>query len=128
VGRTTSIATFIAAIKSLPSDEPEVRPKVWYTTQKQHWLGWLSEYHGPGAYGRRSQTRRDAEFAFNHIVEVAMLLWLIEASAVDSGLVAAARKAATKGKSLNQKSAAVRRVVPWSVVFAALWPSKAVKP
>jgi hypothetical protein len=20
---------------------------VWYTSQKEHWLGWLSEYNGP---------------------------------------------------------------------------------
>lgn len=24
------------------------RNGVWYATQKQHWLGWLKEYDGPG--------------------------------------------------------------------------------
>jgi hypothetical protein len=26
--------------------------RVWYTSQKQHWLGWLSEYREPGYYGQ----------------------------------------------------------------------------
>ena len=24
----------------------------WWSTQKEHWLGWLTEYNGPGYYGR----------------------------------------------------------------------------
>lgn len=28
--------------------------RVWYTSQKEHWLGWLSEYDGPGAYDRKT--------------------------------------------------------------------------
>jgi hypothetical protein len=37
----------------------------WYTTQKEHWLGWLSEYCGPGYYGRKNW-QRSAEFVYNH--------------------------------------------------------------
>jgi hypothetical protein len=40
---------------------------VWYTSQKEHWLGWLSEYDGPGAYGRKRWMGRSAEFVYNHI-------------------------------------------------------------
>ena len=25
---------------------------VWYKTQHEHWLGWLSNYNGPGANNR----------------------------------------------------------------------------
>jgi len=78
--RTISIAQFIRVIERLPSDQAIHDPRVWYTTQKEHWLGWLHEYDGPGAYGRIPGKQRDAKFAYNHIVEPKMLLWLIEAS------------------------------------------------
>ena len=26
---------------------------VWYTSQKEHWLGWLKGYNGPGHYRRK---------------------------------------------------------------------------
>jgi hypothetical protein len=48
-----SIEQFVAAIEKLPEDEPRDRDGVWYRTQKEHWLGWLSQYHGPGAYGAK---------------------------------------------------------------------------
>jgi hypothetical protein len=118
----SSIAKFIRAIKSLPPDPPVVNPKKWYTTQKEHWLGWLGEYHTAGAYGRQTSVRRDAEYAYNHVVQVEMLLYLIDAARVDRKLVTKARSEASRGKTLMQKSALVRKVVPWSVIAEALWP------
>ena len=47
-----SIGEFIAAIRRLPADPPYGDPNVWYPNQKEHWLGWLREYDGPGAYDR----------------------------------------------------------------------------
>ena len=120
--KPVSIARFIKAIRALPSDEPCVYPKKWYTTQKEHWLGWLREYHGPGAYGRRPETRRNAEYVYNHIVEVKMLLWLIHAAGVEPRLVSMARRSAVKRTTLTQQSAAVRKHVPWVEVERALWP------
>jgi len=35
----------------------------WYRSQKQHWLGWLTEYSGPGAYGKQSDKTLSAELA-----------------------------------------------------------------
>lgn len=123
--QTISIAQLIRAIRRLPSDEPHADPSKWYKTQKEHWLGWLSEYDGPGAYGRRSDNKRDAEFAYNHIVEPKMLLRLIEAAGVRSDLVNAARRASTKAGALQAKSAAIRRHVPWEELAGALWSSDA---
>jgi hypothetical protein len=40
---------------------------VWYTSQKEHWIGWLSQYDGPGAYNRKTWKGRSAEFAYNHV-------------------------------------------------------------
>src|SRR5712672_3308305 len=67
---------------------------VWYTSQKEHWLGWLSEYDGPGAYDRKTSVVRSAEFAYNHVVCPPMILWLGEASGVKPSLIIQAKKAA----------------------------------
>jgi hypothetical protein len=67
---------------------------------------------------------RDARYAYNHIVEPKMLLWLIPAAGVKPALVRAARAAAKGPRTMMAQSAAVRRVVPWEIVEAALWPEK----
>jgi hypothetical protein len=64
---------------------------VWYSTQKEHWLGWLKGYGGPGYYERKNWNR-DAEFVYNHIVCPPMVLWLGEASGISPILVRKARK------------------------------------
>lgn len=119
--RSISIAEFIRKIKKLPSDAPVHDPNAWYTTQKEHWLGWLSEYDGPGAYGRQTGMQRDAKYAYNHVVQFKMLLWLIEASGVRTDLVEAARRASEEGSTLMHKSGAIRKAVPWHVVYGTIW-------
>ena len=116
-----SIEQFIEAIHRLPEDEPHGNPKVWYRTQKEHWLGWLSEYNGPGAYGRQTGIKRDAKYAYNHIVEPKMLLYLIRAAGVKPNLVKAAEEAAAAGATMMQQSGTIRRQVPWHVVREGLW-------
>jgi len=112
VETSVTINQLIRVIRGLPSDKTFIDPSKWYTTQKEHWLGWLGEYHGPGAYGRKTKTKRDARYAYNHIVEAKMLLWLIEAAGVKAELVRTARLACTRASSLQQKSAAIRKLVP----------------
>jgi hypothetical protein len=115
-----SIDEFIRVIQGLPEDEPVDDPRVWYRTQKEHWLGWLREYDGPGAYGRRIGIARDARFAYNHIVNHQMLVWLAQASGVSPDLTEAAIAECVAAPTLQQKSAIVRRHVPWSLVVEAL--------
>ena len=91
MNKKVSIKQFFFAIYDLPSDKPKDTPGKWYKTQKEHWLGWLGEYKGPGAYGRKGGKDQGAEYAYNHIVEYRMLLWLIEAAGVESKLVKAAK-------------------------------------
>jgi hypothetical protein len=89
---------------------------VWYTSQKQHWLGWLSEYHGQGAYGRKYQDG-SAEFAYNHIVCPPVVLWLGEAAGVPKARVIKAKQAALAAASvLAAQSAAIRRTIPWALI------------
>ena len=120
---TITIVEFIRVIRTLPSDEPRVQSGVWYTTQKEHWLGWLGEYDSPGAYGRIPGKQRDARYAYNHVVCAPMLLWLIEAAGVRQDLAQAARSAYETGNLLSQKSGAIRRHVPWAEVHDVLWGS-----
>lgn len=72
--RQVTISQFIQAIRRLPSDPPVDSPQTWYRTQKEHWLGWLGDYEGPGAYKRKTGVKRDAKYAYNHIV-CPELLW-----------------------------------------------------
>lgn len=115
-------AQLAAAIRKLPPAPPIVIPGVWYQTQKQHWLGWLSEYGGPGAYGRKNY-KYDARFTYNHIVEPKMLMWLIEASQVPRIHAKRAKRAqrALAGKSLSAQAAAIRKCVPWEQIEKVLW-------
>ena len=116
-----SIEWFIQAISALPSDEPIAsRHPAYnnYRTQKEHWLGWLNPNSGTGTYPRKSGPNRDARFVYNHIVEPKMLLWLIAAAGVRQNLLQAAEQAAESAK--KGKSAAIRRIVPWPEVVAAL--------
>lgn len=91
--------------------------QVWYSSQKEHWMGWLSEYDGPGAYGRKSSTGRTAEFVYNHINCPPMLLWLAEAAGVPKKDLLAAKRSALSGR-LNRGShcALIRKAIPWSAV------------
>jgi hypothetical protein len=94
---------------------------VWYRSQKEHWQGWLSEYDGPGAYGRKTSVIRSAEFAYNHIVCPPMVLWLGEASGVEMSLIVQAKKAAlAASRKLPGKCAAIRKIVPWSEIESSL--------
>jgi hypothetical protein len=116
-----SIGQFIQAIKHLPMDQPREDSRVWYKTQKEHWLGWLSGYDGPGAYGREPGQNRDACFAYNHVVNPLLLLYLIRAIPVRPELVEAAETAYLNGSSMMEKSGAIRKIVPWSEVYQAIW-------
>ena len=70
---------FIEAANDQPSHIRTFCLTLLYGSQKEHWLGWLREYNGPGAYGRQTGKTRDAQFAFNHGQCAPMLFWLAEA-------------------------------------------------
>ncbi len=112
------------AIRRLPSDPPvpsRTQGYNKYTTQKDHWLGWLNPQAGTGTYPRRTGPELTARTVYNRIGEPKMLLWLIEAAGVTPDKVAEANASTTGGPSLASKCAEVRRAVPWLVVAEALW-------
>jgi hypothetical protein len=92
----------------------------WYGSQKEHWLGWLKEYDGPGYYGRQSWGV-SAEAVYNRVVNPSMVLWLGEAAGVSQRIVEAAAEAALAGKpSMAAQSGAIRRLIPWSMIADCL--------
>ncbi len=92
----------------------------WYTTQKEHWLGWLSEYDGPGYYGRQTSDGKDAKYVYNHIMNPEMLLWFCEASGVPADTVRLAKDAALSAKrTYPSHAAAIRKVIPWQMILDA---------
>ena len=94
---------------------------VWYSSQKEHWLGWLAEYDGPGAYGRKTHGGRTAEFVYNHINCPPMLLWLAEAAGVPKSKLLGAKRAALAGPAKRGSHCAlIRRAIPWTVVEECL--------
>ena len=104
--------------RAMPAHAPTA---TWYSDQKEHWLGWLQQYDGPGAYGRKSWVGRDSQYVYNHIQCAQMLLWLAEASGVPRGDVRAASDAVlAAGPSSARRCAALRRAIPWEAVEQAL--------
>jgi hypothetical protein len=87
--------------------------RVWYRSQKEHWLGWLDGYEGRGAYGRKIW-HRSAEFIYNHIGCPAMLVWLAEASGIPRKQVSRAIASALRSRSnFAAQCAALRLAIPW---------------
>lgn len=117
---STSIAQFIKAIKKLPEDERKDRRGIWYLSQKEHWIGWLRGYYGPGGYGRQNW-HRDAKFVYNHIVNPQMLVYLAHAILLRQELIEAVDEADLTGTTLMARAGAIRKVVPWSEIYQALW-------
>jgi len=91
--------------------------EVWYSSQKEHWIGWLAEYDGPGYYGRKSWNGRTAEFVYNHLGNPSMLLWLAEAAGIPKNDLLAAKRSALSGRP-NRVShcALIRKAIPWLAV------------
>lgn len=89
------------------------REKKNYRSEQAHLDGWLSEYGGTGAYGRKNPGQ-DARFFYTHFKDYYGLAWLAEALGVDATRVCDGY-AATKnaGKNLASQCGAFRRVIPW---------------
>jgi hypothetical protein len=88
----------------------------WYGSQKEHWLGWLREYNGPGFYGRMSWDV-GAKEVYNRVVNPAMLVWLAEASGVDeSDLRRAIGATLDVPNNMPAQSGCFRRHISWEMI------------
>jgi ASC-1-like (ASCH) protein len=87
--------------------------RIWYSSQKEHWLGWLSEYGGPGAYDRKPDRTRTAEYAYNHINCAPMLFWLAEAVGVPKAKLLEAKASTLRARTRSMHCGILRRAIPW---------------
>jgi hypothetical protein len=118
--KTITIAQFRNAIKHLPEDEPRESKVIWYHTQKEHWLGWLASYYGPGGYNRKNWNR-DAKFVYNHIVCPDMLVYLAQAIPLRQEILDKVDLAFKTGNTEMEKVGAIRKAAPWAEIYQALW-------
>lgn len=93
-------------------------PKAWYKNQKEHWIGWLQDYPTGGAYGRKN-SKRDAEYIYNHIQNISMLFWLCEAAGVSNSVLNKAIKNIVS-TSERKQCGALREVIPWPILEKSL--------
>lgn len=97
------------------------RGEVWYENQREHWMGWLGEYNGPGAYNRQVHSGRSAEFVYNHIMSPPMILWLGEAAGIEEAIVKrAVSDCLAAGPTLPKQCGAVRSAIPFSEIATLL--------
>jgi hypothetical protein len=90
--------------------------RAWYENQREHWLGWLKDYDGPGYYGR-SNWEVDARSVYNRVGNPAMVLWLGEASGVPTAIVKNASADGLKLRgSFSRQCRAIRALIPWDLV------------
>ena len=120
VPRPKSVKALRSAIRELTPDRPRHYPRKNWSSQHEHWLGWLKDYNGPGYYNRKGR-RTDAAFAYNHINEPDMLLWRAKAAGVSRTRLERAKREARIASSEPGGASAVRRSIPWEVVRDALW-------
>lgn len=93
--------------------------KTWYTSQGEHWQGWLGEYNGGGFYGRKNH-KRTAEFVYNHIMCPPMLIWLAETAGIDEILINKAVEVSLQSDKFQQQCKKVRKVIRWSDIEKAI--------
>jgi len=122
---TITIKQFRDAIKKLPEDDPRPREGIWYRTQKEHWLGWLKEYNGPGAYNRKGWSR-NAKFAYNHIVCSGLLVYLIKAIPLNAETIQKVEETCKLQSTEMAKAGAIRKIVPWKVIYESLWKNTVI--
>lgn len=112
-----------SAIRQLPSDAsvpPRTQGYNHYTTQKDHWLGWLDPSAGSGSYPRRTGNNVSAKTVYNRIGEPKMLWWLARAARVDQRLLDEANVAVDPQKPLSSQCAEFRNLVPWRTLAESL--------
>lgn len=114
------LAKVIAKLPAGPEVPKGTQGYAHYTTQKDHWLGWLDPDRKPVTYVRADPFGRGAKTTYNAIGEPKMLLYLIAAAGMPEAPLEEARLAARDKKALSSQCAAIRRVVPWAAMEEAL--------
>ncbi len=94
----------------------------WYRSQREHWLGWLGDYHTPGAYNRAKKGPTEARAIYNRVNCAPMLFWLSEAACLPNSQLEKAFSAIAEKASgrVASQCGAHRKIIPWTDIEAAL--------
>jgi hypothetical protein len=109
------IARFIAAIESLPERTPqsdELRLSPGQASFKSQWIGWLEEYLERGYYDRKNAVD-DAQWAYQHLNNGRMIVWLNEAAGEDPRIIRVAIIAMAEREPPQTEAKYARLVLPW---------------
>ena len=114
-------------ISRLPSAQPltdaferrnPLKKAPWYSSQKEHLVGWLDDYGGAGAYDRQ-RPGQDARHFYMHFQCAPGLLWLAEALGEEPKVLKAAIKAIeAAGAKGAAQCGAFRKVISWTRIEA----------
>ena len=92
-----------------------------YWSQRGHWQEWLSDYDGPGPFGRMVDHGRRMDGIYRRIACPPMLFWLAEAVGVAGDKLDSAFGAVMAAPARpTSRCAALRRIIPWETIEAAM--------
>ena len=123
---TCGLAEFESAIGVGPTFGPP-----WYRSQKEHMIGWIADYEGPGAYLRSPQLNPSARSVYARLNCAPSLVWIFGALEVPGVLWRqSVNDIAQEGRigRMSRACGALRRAVPWSEVECRLLNQKPISP
>ncbi len=80
------------------------------------WIDWLSDYRN----ANHANQNRNAEVIYNALNHPAMIVWLAAASGTNPDIIRKAVGAIDRQQSRMTQAAAVRRILPWSLIVKQL--------
>lgn len=94
----------------------------WYSSQKEHWMGWLGDYCFTGAYERKHPGNHPAQTVYNRIGCSPMLFWLGEAASIPETQIRQAFDAVIGIRTSRMAShcRAIRQIIPWEDIARSL--------
>jgi hypothetical protein len=118
-----TIAQFIAAVEGLQRQTPRSDKfplPDGHTSLKGQWLRWLGEYLEPGYYDRKNAVD-DAQWAYQHLNNGRMIVWLNEAAGEAPRIIGAAIVAMAERELPQTEAKYARLVLPWECVATLLF-------
>jgi hypothetical protein len=112
-------------VRRLPATMPESDrlSKGSFASHKDHWIGWLEEYDGPGYYDR-ADWNRNARHIYQHLNNANMIVWINEAAGESPTKIKLAIREMQRAGSRKQTAAKIARtVLPWERAATLLFKS-----
>lgn len=123
MARTYTIEQLSSAIRDLRRRTPQSdclpQPED-QTGLRAQWLRWLDEYLEPGYYDRKN-AHDDAQWAYNHLNNGRMIVWLNEAAGESPRIIGAAIAAMEDREPPQTEAKYARRVLPWEELARRLF-------